>query len=104
VDPSLLDSAKHLTRSERRNLIFVRDLLLTSACIDCGEADLLVLEFDHRSAKDGNVLEMARRGCSLERLRAEIQKCEIRCGNCHRRRTAEARRPAVIARSLGGPP
>jgi hypothetical protein len=33
------------------------------------------------------VTELARRGCSLAVVEAEASRCEIRCANCHRRRT-----------------
>lgn len=91
-DPECFDRDRSLARGERRNLIYIRDLLAQSACCDCEEEDLVLLEFDHRSDKAGLVTVMARRGCSLEKLRAEIEKCDIRCANCHRRKTLRERR------------
>lgn len=85
--PDELEGNRRLLPGERRNLLFVRDFLVNSNCADCGENDLLVLEFDHIGAKRSTVPEMARRGCSLQTLRAEIAQCEVRCANCHRRRT-----------------
>jgi hypothetical protein len=55
--------------------------------MDCGDSRLVVLEFDHRGKKEANVTELARRGYSLQRLEAEVAECEIRCVNCHRRKT-----------------
>jgi hypothetical protein len=58
-------------------------------CIDCGEADPVVLEFDHRdrSEKRANVSRLLANGWAT--VLCEIEKCDIRCVNCHRRRTAE---------------
>ena len=57
-------------------------------CVDCGERDPVVLEFDHLRDKVDNVSKMA----SLKRpwaiILAEIAKCDVVCANCHRRRTA----------------
>ena len=64
--------------------------LATHACVDCGEADAVVLEFDHRRDKAQNVSAMARGGWVWARIEEEIAKCEVRCANCHRRRTAKA--------------
>ena len=75
----------------------VRDTLMAFRCIDCGLRDLLVLEFDHVGPKAGNVIEMARRGCSLTTLEREMAQCEIRCGNCHRRRTRAGDVPVPAA-------
>ena len=61
-------------------------------CVDCGESDPRVLEFDHRddSEKSFNVADALRKVCSVARLMAEIAKCDVRCANCHRRRTYES--------------
>lgn len=91
ADPTSLDTNRRLLRGERRNMHFVRRLLEGSQCADCGVSDLLVLEFDHIGSKRGNVVELARRGCSLAVLEAEIAVCQVRCANCHRRRTRRAR-------------
>lgn len=60
-------------------------------CIDCGEKDPVVLELDHvRGNKIMAVGAMATHGgVSLEKLKEEIAKCEVRCANCHRRKTAK---------------
>ena len=71
-----------------RDRKFIWEYKLSHPCVDCGEADPIVLDFDHRdpSAKKFNI--SARLGLSsLESLVTEIEKCDIRCANCHRRRT-----------------
>ena len=67
--------------------------LLEHPCLDCGESDPIVLEFDHRDGveKIGSVTEMVCHNCSWPKIMAEIQKCDVRCANCHRRRTAKVR-------------
>lgn len=69
-----------------KNRQFVVDYLFGHPCIDCGENDIVVLEFDHREDKSYNIASMFRR--STERLKEEINKCDVRCANCHRRKTA----------------
>jgi hypothetical protein len=58
-------------------------------CIDCGESDPVVLEFDHvRGKKRDNISSLVSRAFGWQRIREEMAKCEVRCANCHRRRTA----------------
>lgn len=56
-------------------------------CIDCGEDDMVVLEFDHFRDKDKLVTVLANDCYPWDRIMQEIEKCEIVCCNCHRRRT-----------------
>lgn len=71
----------------RRQII---DYLLQHPCVDCGEADIVVLEFDHRGNKVADISSYAMGGRRWEVIKAEIDKCEVRCANCHRLRTGES--------------
>lgn len=73
----------------KRNRKFIYDYLLSHLCVDCGEKDPIVLEFDHLFGKDKSISEMVRRRYSIERIKKEISKCEVRCANCHRRKTSK---------------
>ena len=69
------------------------DAALAVGCVDCGTKEQAVLELDHvRGNKVADVSRLI--GGSLVRLLAEIDKCEVRCANCHRRVTYERRRAA----------
>lgn len=58
-------------------------------CVDCSERDPVVLEFDHvRGEKLHHVARLVADGADVKKLNAEIEKCDVVCANCHRRRTA----------------
>jgi hypothetical protein len=38
--------------------------------------------------KEYNISSMVTNRLSVEKIQKEIQKCEIRCANCHKRKTA----------------
>ncbi len=84
-----IDKAKQYNNvTKRRNRTHLYNWLMSHPCVDCGESDIEVLEFDHiepLNRKGGRVSDYLT--CSLERLEFEIAKCEIRCANCHTRRT-----------------
>lgn len=68
---------------------YVYNYLTKNACIDCGEIDPEVLTFDHvRGDKHGNVSNMVSRKVNLNLIKTEIEKCDVRCFNCHARKTA----------------
>lgn len=67
---------------------FLVEYLLFHPCVDCGHDDIRVLEFDHvRGKKLANISRMVFQK-SLEKVKQEIAKCEVRCANCHRIQTA----------------
>lgn len=65
--------------------------LSTHPCVDCGERDIRCLEFDHRDplTKVSEVTRMVAIPLPWETVLAEIEKCDVRCANCHRRATVE---------------
>lgn len=73
-------------RAEARD--FIWEYLSTHPCVDCGESDPIVLEFDHIRDKRMSI-SVGTRFLSLKKLKEEIGKCAIRCANCHRRSTAK---------------
>lgn len=76
-----------------RNRKCVDDILGNSSCIDCGNNDPRVLEFDHvRGTKLGHISHGIKNAWNLTKLKEEIDKCEIRCCNCHRIATIERRK------------
>jgi hypothetical protein len=78
------------SRSVVRNRIYVLSHLSTHPCVDCGEPDPVVLEFDHvRETKRHNISDMVKHSMSIKTIQLEIDKCEVRCANCHRRKTAK---------------
>ena len=94
------DPRRGFSAPVRRNLNVVHALLAAGSCVDCGERDMLVLEFDHVGPKRGQISSMVW-NVGLETLHRELAQCEIRCCNCHRRVTARRR---AEARSTATPP
>lgn len=73
-----------------RNQQYIWDYLLCNPCVDCSESDPVVLDFDHRDGveKESDICNAVLFGWSLEHIQNEIEKCDVRCANCHRRRTS----------------
>ena len=70
----------------------VLEYLLEHPCVDCGETNPIVLEFDHvRGKKKEAISIMLSSMVTFDRLQAEIDKCDVRCANCHRMKTAQER-------------
>jgi hypothetical protein len=61
--------------------------LSTHPCVDCGETDP---EFDHRDGVEKvETIAYLRAKDDRKSLLTEIDKCDVRCSNCHSRRTAK---------------
>lgn len=64
------------------------------ACLDCGlqvtPENYVAFDWDHRdpSTKRFDIPNgVTKAGVGLDELQAEIDKCDLRCSNCHRIRT-----------------
>ncbi|MHA2281537.1 MAG: hypothetical protein ACXAC5_11880 [Promethearchaeota archaeon] len=77
-------------RRKKESYEFVWGYLETHPCVDCGETDPVVLEFDHvRGHKIKAISKMIADTHPMQDLANEVKKCEVRCANCHRRKTAQ---------------
>lgn len=84
---------KQIRESERRKVgekqRFMIDYLTFHPCVDCGESNIIVLQFDHLRDKRNMVSYLVSESYSMKRVLDEIAKCEVVCANCHLKRTAE---------------
>ena len=95
-DHYLKNHEYYLLKARQRNAAirvenkhFIWGYLSTHPCVDCGESDPVVLEFDHVEGVKRESIAVIIRTNTINVVRKEIQKCVIRCANCHRRRTAK---------------
>lgn len=86
-----IDKAKDRNISifaENRERLY--EYLAVHPCVDCGNNDVRVLEFDHvRGSKVDSVSRLLSNRASWDTIEREIAKCEVRCANCHRIKTGE---------------
>ena len=94
----MANRAKYIAKAQclKREVAVERTLLLLDyfkehPCSDCGETDPVVLEFDHLRDKAFSIGQKLTQ-TTRKAIVAEIEKCEVVCANCHRRRTAQRRR------------
>lgn len=83
IDKALLRS-RRLRVENRKKLVSV---LKKSECVDCKTKDIEVLTFDHINPEDKSYTVTLMLGHSWSAIEKEIAKCEIRCANCHLKRT-----------------
>ena len=81
----------YMTDRQRRGIDFVQRWKMAAGCFDCGFAGHpAALHFDHvRGEKVSNVGTMYGRAHAV--LIREIEKCVVRCANCHAAVTVERR-------------
>ena len=98
------------SRSDRnkKNQALMIEYLDGRNCVECGERDVRVLEFDHRerSEKKSNISTLMSDVCSWDRILEEIALCDILCANCHRIKTHEENnsyKHRALISSISGP-
>jgi hypothetical protein len=79
-------AAAQRERGVERNRQYITRLKDQTPCADCGGSfPKPIMEFHHvRGKKLSTVSTLVARAVSLERLKAEIAKCDLVCANCHR--------------------
>lgn len=80
---------RHLLRESKS--VYITSFLMKSRCVDCAETDISVLQFDHNNPNDKKFSLGSYYLHTLEEIKEEINKCTVRCGNCHKKKTAKDR-------------
>ena len=88
-------NSKRLLSARRReiNEFYIR--AKSMPCADCSiQYAPWIMQFDHRDTtnKLATVSLMVKNGLSLELIKAEIEKCDVVCANCHAARTHNRRK------------
>ncbi|MBU3923558.1 MAG: hypothetical protein KJ592_01435 [Nanoarchaeota archaeon] len=56
------------------------------SCLKCGESHVATIDFHHSFGdKEKNISKMVADGYSIDRIKEELEKCEVLCSNCHRK-------------------
>ena len=76
----------------------INEIKLNSPCVDCGGTfHPVAMDFDHvKGTKKYGISEMAGKRMPWDKIQKEIDKCELRCANCHRIKTYEEHQHAAI--------
>lgn len=81
------------TKSQRFKISqFISKYKEDSGCVDCGgRYPYFVLDLDHRNPNNKlfSVSSWKETTQDLEKVKAEISKCDVVCANCHRYRSQE---------------
>jgi len=80
----------------RANFKKILQMYFAKGCVDCSTKDARVLEFDHvtgvkrnvKHQKGAGVGYLVRNGYKWSTIKREIEKCVVRCRNCHQIKTA----------------
>jgi hypothetical protein len=76
--------SKHSQDSSKKRAEWVFQYLETHPCVDCGETNILCLEFDHIEKRSFSPADTSK---TIRHLEEELKKCQVRCANCHTRVT-----------------
>jgi hypothetical protein len=79
----------------KRDRAYFQQIKLERGCVDCGYAvSPVALDFDHRPGETKVYRIACMAGMSRALIDVEVAKCDVRCANCHRIKTAERRNPS----------
>jgi hypothetical protein len=75
------------SKLRRERTLYLLEYFVTHPCCDCGETDPVVLEFDHLDPDEkAFTIGTALSHRNWQTILDEIEKCQVVCANCHRRR------------------
>lgn len=83
IRESLEKTSETRVRGKRRNWLLSYKAH-SGGCSKCTVSDPVCLDFHHPGDKTAGVSKMVSYRQPLDKIRAEIERCEVLCANCHR--------------------
>lgn len=79
-------SKKHRDKRVQEKRDWLAETKTNLSCRICGENHPAALDFHHREpgTKESSIARMVTGPFTLDQLKAEVEKCEVLCANCHR--------------------
>jgi len=77
----------HVLRRKKEIKKWFLDYKKTLSCVRCGENHPAALDFHHRNQRDKSfgINTKVHVGYSIDKIKKELEKCEVLCANCHRK-------------------
>lgn len=75
----------HVFRRKKEINEWFNDYKKMLSCSICGERHPAIIDFHHKDSKEFEINILVHNGYSLERIKKEMEKCQIVCANCHRK-------------------
>lgn len=88
-EANLDKSREHNRRYAARGRLFLLEYLTKHPCIQCGEDNPILLDFDHLDPATKSFSVSNRTTVHPRLLEKEIAKCQILCVRCHRLKNAD---------------
>jgi len=78
---------KHVKRRKQEIKNWIQEYKSNLKCSECEEDHPATIDFHHKTGeKDQSVSNLVANGYSIERIKKELNKCEVLCANCHRKK------------------
>jgi len=88
LHPERVEKRKLYHKNRKENIKnYIKKYKETHICISCGESHISTLDFHHKdsTSKENTINVLYKNGCSMDKIKKEINKCVILCSNCHRK-------------------
>lgn len=85
---------EYINNIKRKISLFILNYKKNGVCCDCGikgNKYPQIMDFDHLGDKEFNISEFKNHTSGFNKVKWEIQKCELVCANCHRIREVKRR-------------
>ena len=76
----------HVKRRKNEIRLWFQGQKASLRCSKCGENHPATIDFHHKiGEKEIGVSKMVADGYSINRIKKELEKCDVLCANCHRK-------------------